>query len=78
MHCYSAFFKLIIMTENIRKLKLLIEEYEEFCNKAEKMSDDWENGSECARAMNDPSDQYMIGMEIENKYNEIKEMLNAL
>ena len=66
------------MDENIRKLKWLIEEYEELCNEAEEMSEDWENGSECAAAMSDPSDQYMKGMEIEEKYNEIKGVLNAL
>lgn len=66
------------MNENIRKLKRLIEEYEELCNEAEQMDEDWENGSPEAAAMSDPSDQYMKGQEIEEKYNEIKDVLNAL
>jgi hypothetical protein len=52
------------MNEDIRKLKWLIEEYEDLCNEAEEMSN--------------PRDQYMKGMEIEEKYNEIKGVLNAL
>ncbi len=66
------------MNENIRKLKWLIEEYEELCSEAEQMSDDWNNGSPEVAAMSDPSDQYMKGQEIEEKYNEIKSVLNAL
>lgn len=66
------------MNENIRKLKWLIEEYEELCNEAEQMSEDWENGSPEVAAMSDPSDQYMKGQEIEEKYNEIKGVLNTL
>jgi hypothetical protein len=66
------------MNEDIRKLKWLIEEYEDLCNEAEEMREDWENGSECAAAMSNPRDQYMKGMEIEEKYNEIKGVLNAL
>jgi hypothetical protein len=66
------------MNENIRKLKWLIEEYEELCNEAEQMSEDWENGSPESAAMSDPSDQYVKEKEIEEKYNEIKSILNAL
>lgn len=66
------------MNENIRKLKWLIEEYEELCNEADEMREDWENGSPEAAAMSDPSDQYMKGLEIEEKYNEIKDVLNIL
>lgn len=66
------------MNENIRKLKWLIEEYEELCSEAEQMSEDWENASPEVAAMSDPSDQYMKGEEIEEKYNEIKSVLNAL
>lgn len=62
------------MNENIKKLKLLIEEYEELCDEAEEMCDDWENGSPEVAAMSDPSDQYMKGEEIEEKYNEIKDV----
>lgn len=66
------------MNENIRKLKWLIEEYEELCNEAEQMSEDWGNGSPEVASMSDPSDQYMKGQEIGEKYNEIKGVLNAL
>lgn len=66
------------MNENIKKLKWLIEEYEELCSEAEQMSEDWENGSPESAAMSDPSDQYMKGEEIEEKYNEIKGVLNTL
>jgi hypothetical protein len=66
------------MNENIKKLKWLIEEYEELCDEAEQMSEDWKNGSPEAAAMSDPSDQYIKGQEIEEKYNEIKSVLNAL
>ena len=66
------------MNENIKKLKWLIEEYEELCNEAEQMSEDWEDGSPEVAAMSDPSDQYMKGKEIDEKYNEIKGVLNAL
>ena len=33
------------MNENIRKLKWLIEEYEELWNESEEMWEDWENGA---------------------------------
>jgi hypothetical protein len=66
------------MNENIRELKWLIEEYEELCDEAKQMSEDWDNGSPETAAMSDPSDQYMKGQEIEEKYNEIKSVLNAL
>lgn len=67
-----------IMKESIIKLKWLIEEYEELCNEAKQMSEDWENGSPEVAAMSDPSDQYIKGSEIEEKYNEIKNILNEL
>lgn len=66
------------MNENIRKLKWLIEEYEELWNESEEMWEDWENGSPESAAMSDPSDQYMKGLEIQEKYNEIKGVLNEL
>lgn len=66
------------MNENIKKLKWLIEEYEELCSEAEQMSEDWENGSPEAAAMSDPSDQFMKWQEIEKKYDEIKGVLNLL
>ena len=66
------------MNEDIVKLKRLVEEYVELCEEAEQMSDDWENGSECEAAMADPSDQYMKGIEIKEKCNEIKSVLNSI
>jgi len=66
------------MNEDIIKLKNLIEEYEELCEESEQMSKDWESGSECESAMADPSDKYMKGMQIEEKRNEIKSVLNTL
>jgi len=66
------------MNESIRKLKWLIEEYEELCNEAEQMSENWNSDDPFLAAMSDPSDQYMKGQEIEEKYNEIKGVLNAL
>lgn len=67
-----------IMNENIRKVKWLIEEYEELCEEAEEISNNWDSDDPCIAAMSDPSDQYMKGLEIEEKYNEIKEVLKLL
>jgi hypothetical protein len=66
------------MNEKIRQLKYLIKEYEELCDEAEEMSHNWESGSPELAAMSDPSDQYMISLSIENKYNEIKNILEQL
>ncbi len=66
------------MNVNITKLKYLIEEYEVLYGEVERMSEDWENGDACAGAMSDPSDQYMKGMELEDKYIEIKKTLGSL
>lgn len=63
---------------NTNKLKELISEYEELCYESEQMSEDWDNGSPESAAMSDPSDQYMKGLEIEEKYNEIKNFLSNL
>lgn len=66
------------MNQNIVKIKILIEEYEELCSEAVQMEKDWESGSPEVAAMSDPSDQYMKELEIEEKYNEIKKCLNFL
>ena len=66
------------MNEHIKRLKKLIEEYEELRNEAKQMRQNWYNGSPEAAAMSDPSDQYMKGQEVEAKYNEIKQVLNKL
>lgn len=63
---------------NTNKLKELISEYEELCYESVQMSEDWNNGSPESAAMSDPSDQYMKGLEIEEKYNEIKNFLSNL
>jgi len=63
---------------NIQNLKNLIDEYDELYQELEDMTDDWENGSPEAAAMSDPSDQYMKGQEIEEKYAEIKTALNDI
>lgn len=68
----------MIINQNIRKIQILIEEYEDLCNEADQMAEDWENGSEEVAAMADPSDQFLKGEEIEEKYNEIKNILNEL
>lgn len=64
------------MNEIIRKAKFLIEEYEELNREAEEMSEDWEHGSPEAAAMSDPSDQYMKGIELNNKFEEIKALFS--
>lgn len=78
MYIWDRGINRIDMDEKIRKLKWLIEEYEELCSEAKEMSEDWENGSPEEAAMSDPSDQYMKGMEIEEKYNEIKTFSSVL
>jgi len=64
------------MNETIRKAKALIDEYEELDAESEEMSNDWEHGSPEAAATSDPSDQYMKGMEIEAKFEEIKALFS--
>jgi len=43
---------------------------------AEEMSEDWEHGTPEAAAMSDPSDQYMKGIELNNKFEEIKALFS--
>lgn len=66
------------MNQKISKLKYLIEEYEDLYQELDDMSEAWENGSPEDAAMADPSDQYLKGEELQEKYNEIKDCLSEL
>jgi hypothetical protein len=60
------------MTNNIIKLKMLIEEYEYINRELEDMQSCWED---CGDSSCDPALQYEKEMERENAYNEIKNFM---
>ena len=57
--------------DKLRKLKYLIEEYEELDDEADQMIEDWEHGDPGNAAMSDPSDQFVKGQEMDRKWDQI-------
>lgn len=66
------------MNDNIRKLKYLVEEYEYLSDELGVMVDAWNSDDSGWAAENDPGLQYEKEMEIDEKYEEIKEVLKEL
>jgi hypothetical protein len=55
----------------LRKLKYLIEEYEDLDDEMYHMIEDWEHGSPEAAAMSDPSDQFIKSEQLSGKQKQI-------
>lgn len=73
MLCVGNNGDIMSLTDKLRFMLFEIEEHEE---ELKNMSSEWEDGDLESAACSDPSDQYMLGEQIETLWKEFKETVN--